>query len=378
MNTTFDLPYFPRVGLLRDVMRIYESGLKQGVTLFAPRRQGKTSFAKHELMPAAEELGWQTVYVDLWKRRSAPGLGLVESLEELVEQRHSGLRRRWITKQIKAKAKIPSVGVEATLEPVSLKAENVLENRLDVAFTSLIRGRKTLLILDEVQALAGTRSGDFVAALRTAMQKHQGHLVVFYTGSSREGLNKMFRQRKAPLFASTMAVQLPDLGDDFVEDRRVFLRERSRKVPTKAALAKAFEYLGRTPEFFNEIILYLILAGDGNLDAAVAAWEKSHASNRVDNDLAPLQPIDRAVLQLLATPGHSSVYSAGSLKAISQMMGATKPVTAGKVQTALKRLAKAELVAPTGSTGEYEIEDRALLIGLRSEMGIDPVLHEGP
>ena len=122
MSTPFDLPYFPRAGLLQDVLRIYESRLKQGVTLFAPRRQGKTSFVKHELIPATRELGWQTLYVDLWKRRSEPELALVEALEAMVELRHSGLRRKWATKRVKAKAKTPAGDVETTLAPLGHSA----------------------------------------------------------------------------------------------------------------------------------------------------------------------------------------------------------------------------------------------------------------
>jgi hypothetical protein len=47
VTQSFDLPYFPRGSLVEEVLQILTSGLKQGVTLFAPRRQGKTSFVRH-------------------------------------------------------------------------------------------------------------------------------------------------------------------------------------------------------------------------------------------------------------------------------------------------------------------------------------------
>lgn len=81
MTGLTDLPYFPRPDLLGKVFAVYDSGLKQGVTLFAPRRQGKTLFARRELIPAAEARNWRTAYLDLWARRSQPDLGLVEGLE---------------------------------------------------------------------------------------------------------------------------------------------------------------------------------------------------------------------------------------------------------------------------------------------------------
>jgi AAA+ ATPase superfamily predicted ATPase len=48
---SFDLPYFPRHGLVEEVFQILTSGLKQGVTLFAPRRQGKTSAIHRFIAP---------------------------------------------------------------------------------------------------------------------------------------------------------------------------------------------------------------------------------------------------------------------------------------------------------------------------------------
>ncbi|TCV96439.1 AAA+ ATPase superfamily predicted ATPase [Luteibacter rhizovicinus] len=366
MSLAFDLPYFPRNGLLEEVLKVYESGFKQGVTLFAPRRQGKTSFVKHELVPAARELGWQTIYVDLWKRRGEPELALVEALEATVEQRQSGLRRKLKLKQVKAKAKGPGGEVESTMEPISHSPEGVLENRLDAALTALVGNRRTLLILDEVQALAGAKRDDFVAALRTVIQKLQGHLVVFYTGSSRDGLNSMFRLQKAPLFASAMPVHLPDLGDDFIEDRLVFLAERSQAQVNKEALERVFDDLGKTPEFLNEVILHLIIANDGNIDRAMEAWQEAHREAGAGSVLSDLRPIELAVMELLAQRDHPTVYSAEALSFVQNAVGKSEVVAAAKIQSAIKKLAKLDLVAATGrKSGDYEIDDRAVLLQLR-------------
>lgn len=366
MATSFELPYFPREGLVEEVLQILTSGLKQGITLFAPRRQGKTSFVRHELIPAAHELGWQTLYVDLWRRRGEPELALVEGLEAFVEKRHSGWRRRLRFKQLRAAASAGAAELESTLEPIHFAPEAVLENRLDAALSALAAKGVTLLVLDEVQALAGSKREDFVAALRTVIQKLQGRLVVFYTGSSRHGLNDMFRQQKAPLFASAMPVQLPRLGDDFIADRLVFLEERTRAVVDKSALTAVFEQLGRTPEFLNEVILHLLIAGNGDIDAAMSKWLQSHQEAGAGSLLDELKPLELALMRLLATVDHPSIYSAEAIDTISAMTDIDEKVTTGKVQTALKRLSRMELVAPTGRHGEYEIEDRAVLLQLRT------------
>jgi hypothetical protein len=363
---TFDLPYFPRDGLLQEVLRVFESGLKQGVTLFAPRRQGKTSFVKHELLPAAHEFGWRTFYVDLWKRRGDPELGLVEALEAFVEQRQGGLRRKLRLKEVKGKAKAPGVGVEAILEPTARRPDDSLENRLDAALSALVKDGVTLLVLDEVQALAGARREDFVAALRTALQKFQGKLLVFYTGSSREQLNAMFRKQKAPLFASAMPVQLPELHDDFVDDRLAFLAQRSAVAVSKTDFLQAFDDLGRTPEFFNELVLHLIIAGDGNVSKALEAWQSAHREAGAGAVLDELRPIELAVMHLLAMRDHPSVYSADGVAFVEQWTSDAGKVTPARIQTVINKLMKLDLVAPTGKVaGDYEIEDRAILIQLR-------------
>ncbi|WP_043691902.1 hypothetical protein [Luteibacter sp. 9133] len=365
MGLSFELPYFPRKGLVEDVLQILTSGLKQGVTLFAPRRQGKTSFVRHELIPAAHELGWKTLYIDLWRRRGEPELALVEGLEAFLEARRSGWKRRLRFRQLRAKASAGAAEVESTLEPVSFTPDAVLENRLDFALSALAEKDVTLLVLDEVQALAGAKREDFVAALRTVIQKLQGRLLVFYTGSSREGLNHMFRQQRAPLFASAMPVQLPDLGDDFIEDRMVFLAERTRARIDEASLRNAFERLGRTPEFLNEVILHLLIAGNGNIDAAMAKWMQSHTETGAGALLEELRPLELALMNMLAQPGHPSVYSTESVAWLSRWPDIDASLTTAKIQAALKRLTRMELVAPTGRQGDYEIEDRAVLLQLR-------------
>ncbi|MET0254837.1 MAG: hypothetical protein ABW193_03545 [Luteibacter sp.] len=366
MATSFELPYFPRKGLVDEVLQILTSGLKQGITLFAPRRQGKTSFVCHELIPAAHELGWQTLYIDLWRRRGEPELALVEGLEAFVEKRQSGWRRRLRFKQLRATASAGPAELESTLEPIHFAPDAVLENRLDSALSTLAEKGVTLLVLDEVQALAGSKREDFVAALRTVIQKLHGRLLVFYTGSSRHGLNDMFRQQKAPLFASAMPVQLPALGDDFIEDRLVFLEERTRAAVDKSLLTAAFEQLGRTPEFMNEVILHLLIAGDGDIDAAMSKWLRSHREAGAGSLLDELKPMELALMQLLATVDHPPIYSAEAIDALNARAGIGEKVTTGKIQTALRRLSRMELVAPTGRHGEYEVEDRTVLLQLRS------------
>ncbi|TDR81363.1 hypothetical protein [Paludibacterium purpuratum] len=52
----------PREQLAQSVLRMLTAGLSSALTLFAPRRMGKTEFLVKDLMPLAENNGWRVFY----------------------------------------------------------------------------------------------------------------------------------------------------------------------------------------------------------------------------------------------------------------------------------------------------------------------------
>lgn len=362
--TLHDLPYFPRPALLESILAIYQSGLAQGITLFAPRRQGKTSFVRHELLPAAANLDWQPVYLDLWSRREHPELALVEGVEAAARHGQGLFQRPLKLDKLRTTAKLPGVELQAEVAPeAELARSDDLVRRLAGALGLLLtRHPQTLLVLDEFQALAAAQSEGFVAALRAAIQRYRGQLVLFYTGSSREALNSMFRRQKAPLFASAHPITLPDLGEDFVADRAAFLQDRTGLQVDLAALESAFARMGRTPEFLNSLIINLMVAGNADIGPAMEAWLQHQRENSAVQ-LAELDALDLAVLQLLVLPRPPKLFSREALAEVKKAAG--KEVTTGRIQTSIKRLIRRDLVAPTGGHGDYEVNDRALLVYLR-------------
>jgi hypothetical protein len=368
MDRLLDLPYFPRPSLLESVLKIYLSGLKQGVTLFAPRRQGKTLFVKKELIPAGDEAGWRVVYLDLWARRSHPELALVEGLEAELERLRG---RRYKVTKVTAKAKTPAVEVGGEAEQVGVAAEPVLENRLTASMEALVAHSAgiTLLVLDEFQALAGASSTDFVAAFRTVLQRHQGKLLVFYTGSSREALNEMFRRQKAPLFESAFSFTLPDLERDFVIDRVQFLYDRTGLKVDVDALDAAFVRLGRSPEYLNAIIINLMIGGYTDVDAAMHAWVEGQREEGVVAQLRDFNACDLAVLRMLALPEHPKPFSQEAVRFVEEHLQDGTPATTSRIQSSIRRLLRRHLVTSTGDHGNYEVEDRGLLVWLREAEG---------
>ena len=139
----FELPYYPRPEFLNGVLMVLTSGLQHGVTLFAPRRQGKTTFVQKELMPAAREAGWQVIYLDLWRLRSDPATGLVEGLEAIACKKAKGLLAKFRLSKVTGSFKPPmaELKVEAEREkhgnapPYSAPP---LENRLATTLDALV------------------------------------------------------------------------------------------------------------------------------------------------------------------------------------------------------------------------------------------------
>src|SRR5690606_16190436 len=106
--------YYPRPSLTEQVLRVFSSGLRQGVTLFAPRRQGKAWFVQNELRPAAYEAGWQAIYIDLWRLRSNPTLGLVRALERELRRKDT-----WKPTKVTFGAGLPVFNTSVEFEPLA-------------------------------------------------------------------------------------------------------------------------------------------------------------------------------------------------------------------------------------------------------------------
>jgi hypothetical protein len=116
----------------------------------------------------------------------------------------------------------------------------------------------------------------------------------------------------------------------------------------------------------NEVILHLIIGGNGDIEQALEAWRKSHRDSGAGALLDELKPFELALMKLLARPHHPSVYSGEALTELQVATGEDARITPTKVQGALRKLARLDLIGPTGKTGDYEIEDRAVLIQIRA------------
>lgn len=363
------LPYFPRPDLLETVLRLLLSGTN--VTLFAPRRHGKTQFVRNELLPSAHESGWFAARVDLWRNRANPALGLVEGLEAVAQAsqpRRSLLSTPLDLKSIRTRFKTPGVDIEGEWVPTAnavFAPEASMANRLANALNTIAaRGQHALIALDEFQALAVPGAEDFVASLRTVMQDLEGSLSVVFTGSSREGLNRLFQRAKAPLFRSAEPMALPSMGDGFVDSRADYLAEITNLTVDRDQLKLLYPRLCNTPLFLNQIIRGMLVTGDTDVPRAFQRWLNLKRQGEYADLIHGLSDLEFAVVIQLATSGDASVYTTKARQDMAEIMQISQPPDTSKVQTAIRRLTGAGIVDPTGAKGSYEIADQGFQIVL--------------
>lgn len=360
MNELANIRYFPRADLVAQVHKLLTSGLANALTMFAARRMGKTLFVREELIPATDAWRWRAVYIDLWIRRDQPELGLVEELEAAGEG--LGPLAKLKPDKVKAKARYANVDVQA--EWGKAAAPNDLQARLRAAMRKIVGSgdEPVLLVIDEFQTLAAGKHEDFVAAFRATMQELQPQLKLFFTGSSRNALNNMFRKRKAPLFESAMSLPLPELGNDFVGDRAAVFEEMTGKPMDIAELAKVFDAIARVPMYLNQIILHTVVSLTTDPWEGFRRWKHELGETGPREQWLKLKPVDRIIMEHLAHQLPESLFSAEFSAKVSRILAEPKPYTPQRIQTAVNRLVKNMILAPKGEAGEYEIEDRAIAI----------------
>ena len=354
--------HFERRDLATRILSVLTDGPARALTMFAPRRTGKTEFLIQDLAPLAEDQGHRVIYASFWQAPLSPLAVLLHSLELSLKRGKFSDRLRTttsaLTPKLKLSAPLPGAEAEAEIDLTSLnkKPPTDLLLYLDDLLDRLARKRKpTILLLDEIQELAKSSSNvPLVAALRTSLDKRSTRLKAVFTGSSREGLAAMFSARQAPFFHFSTPVELETLGEPFVDHLMKVFQKTSRRTLNHADMLVAFERLHSNPYFFRILIEALVL--DTTLSITDAVESVRH---RIAVELGypetwlALTSIQRATVQALAK-GTTKPFSQTSRKAIAKGMGEDLPSTA-RVQAALRKLNKLGLADTY--TGGWALDD---------------------
>lgn len=362
-------PHYPRNALARAYLGQVELGIRT-FTLFAPRGFGKTEFIKQDLLPAAAAAGLRCIYVDLWLIDGDPVESLIQQLRpESLTAADTGrsfpaLRRvvRRLKRSNRADATVKGgflgqsveVGLHRTAPAGSNRAEALLQamtNCLDAD------GRTILLVLDEVQSLASPKYESIVKTLRAIFQAHDARLVRVFTGSSRSGLDRMFRRNKAALFQQGgTEIVLPPLDHGFVTLISNWCTRQTQNgllIDVDLGL-QVLRELAFSARLFRKAVEQVLVGRAANLrEAGTNVQGTDLLEPTLAAKLVSLTDLQRVLLHAIWMSG-TDVYSTDSRAAYAQALGCDA-VSTSEAQGAIRRLERLELIY-RAANGEYTIE----------------------
>ncbi len=257
--------HFPRTEFAEAIYSLLARGPLQSVSLFGPRRTGKTQFLLNDLAPFADGKGHRVVYVSLWQAVESP-------LATLLHEFDLALRGGSFLNRLKTAAgdlapkftiRTPdgSGEMEIDLEKLKGRAPESHLLLLDRYLDRLANQKKrTILLFDEFQELArGKDSGPLVAGLRTALDKRRTGLAAVFAGSSQDRLRAMFTAKEAPFFRFATPVDLPPLDESFVDHQLKASGATSKAKVDRDEALTVFERFERNPMFFQRWLTTLSL-----------------------------------------------------------------------------------------------------------------------
>jgi hypothetical protein len=326
--------HYPRRPFTGDTFVALTQGPVAAMSLFGPRRTGKTEFLVHDLgRHAADRYGHRVLYASFWQSSVAP-------LSLLIYACSEALRPRGYAEQVADWLRHPPVKVRigpardgpgaVELDLSEPRRERIADDLLllDTLLGRMSDARKpAILLLDEVQELAAAPGGaEIMAGLRTALDRRRDGLKTVFTGSSQVGLKRMFSSRDAPLYRFAAPLSLPPLGPAFVDHQLgVFHRVFQRRIDRPTAL-DFFQRFGGNPMLFQRWLMTLGQYRD--LPEAEAAAQTTDALARdleFDRRWLELQPHHRAMARMLAEGGHDPFGASGAAR-FEALTGEAAPI----------------------------------------------------
>ena len=340
--------HFPRTDFAERVMQSFLSGGSTALTLFAPRRTGKTQFLVHDLAPTAEKQKCTVVYASFWQTADTPVATLIHAVEGAGNGPGFWRRTGNAFSGMKPKIRIAPIGIGGEIDLSRSTDEGSDKDPLlllDDLIGQLPSTYKApvLLMLDEVQGLAAPEHLAFVAALRTSLDKRRDTVRTIFTGSSMEGLRAMFSSRQAPFFHFGNNIELPHLGEDFVRHVLAAYKTATQRDVLFAPAMEFFALVNHSPFMMRGVLERMALYPDDSFETA---------ANRVRDDLAEsqgfpnqwsdLNPLAQAVLVEIVQ-GETALTSKS---ARDRMAVATSEaeISPGRVSGALRTLVRKNII----------------------------------
>ena len=323
--------HYPRTELAQRVHAVLANGPVQGVSLFGPRRTGKTQFLTHDLAPLAEARGNRVVYVSLWQTIDSPLAILLYELDRALQGGTVWERIGAVAREIAPKFKLKVPGgtgeIEIDLAVLRGRAPESHILLLDQYLARLADARRPVfLLLDEFQELARSQAAEtLVAALRTSLDKRRNGVVAVFTGSSQHGLRAMFTARDAPFFRFASPIDLPAMDDGFVDHQLAAFRATSRTKVRREVALDIFHRFDRSPLFFQRWLTTIALHPELGAEAAIGDVQAEIAAEfGFGRQWLALSGLQRALARLLAEKV-SQIYGQQGADRFMTLTGCLRP-----------------------------------------------------
>ncbi|MCF8211531.1 MAG: ATP-binding protein, partial [Rhodoferax sp.] len=339
---------------------------RSGLFLAGPRRTGKSTFLREDLLPELGKMGWTTVYVDLWvEKDTSPAILIAREVRKSLSKFSSAIAK---LARATGLEKVTVFGaLSLSMASLSLPEDVSLADALE-ALTEA-SGTPVVVILDEAQHVLNSKEGlDAMFGLKAARDRlnqsaAQQRLFLVFTGSNQDKLAQLLLKRNQPFFGCRIS-KFPKLGKEFTD---AFTDDiNSKLAPTnqfnKDDVFETFKLVGNKPELLRNIISELALDGAA---PTLAAELKAQATafreliwGEMESEFAALSPVQRAVLERMLQVGSKyTPFSDDSLKAYSTLAG--QNIDAAAAQGALKGLREKNLVWQA-AYGDYALEDESM------------------
>lgn len=265
------MPYtednFPRTEFSDRVYRLLVNEPIKGMGIFSRRRAGKSHFLAKDLASLAKSKGHRVIYVNFRIQPNFPLQTLLLRFDQVLSGRPAFLGvgfdldgmivnfANMLPSHFMVMA--PDGSAEVKVSTGKLKGK-ALEEHLRLLDQYCERfaseGKPAFLLLDEFQELKGSKnSGPIIERLRAALNKSEGGLIAVLTGSSENELKHAFTEGyDEPLLGLMAPIQLPPLGEGFVEHQlKKFRRNLGVKIDRETAV-EIFDMFDRDPFFLEQ------------------------------------------------------------------------------------------------------------------------------
>lgn len=359
---------FHRTQLAESILdKLGDPGYKSGLFLSAPRRTGKTTFIKADLLPMLREAGAIVIYADLWEQKHIdPARVIVAAIGEAILHESGAVTK---AAKLLGLKKVRLGGLEMDLDAIGTQDGDSIARTLEKL--SAATDKPIVMVIDEAQHAQTTEEGRHtmfaLKAARDAMILGDGAgFRLIATGSNSDRLMTLVASKDQAFFHARQE-HLPELDDTYlawVLDHSPFKGHLGLRV-----LHDAFEIFSRRPEPLQALLT--ALEQDRTLDAttidrvfverATLSMEAARRAFRVS--LRSMDALDAAVFRRMATLGRDfTPFDGEALRDYERLMKEAAPGAdvampgPSGVQVALERLRKESLIWNAGR-GLWFIED---------------------